>query len=100
MLAQVTPGSLLFVIARRGETGPPLAAVRRPVGEWPLDLTMTDADAMLPGIRLAGGGPIRVIARISRKGEPIAASGDLYGEVGYDFSSASPVTVTIDRIVP
>jgi cytochrome c-type biogenesis protein CcmH len=100
MLAQVSPGSTLFVIARRGETGPPLAVVRRPIGKWPLELTMTDADAMLPGIRLAGGGSIRVIARISRNGEPIAASGDLYGEVGYDFSSASPVNVTIDRIVP
>ena len=55
---------------------------------------------MLPGMQLAGGGPIRLIARISKQGQPIAASGDLFGEVGYDFASASPVTVTIDRIVP
>ena len=100
LAAQATPGALLFVIARRGEAGPPLAVVRRPVGTWPLELEMSDADAMLPGIRLANGGPIRLIARISKTGEPKAASGDLFGEVGYDFSSASPVTVTIDRIVP
>ena len=100
MAAQIPPGSQLFVIARRGETGPPLAVVRRPVGAWPVELEMSDADAMLPGIQLAGGGPIRLIARISKQGQPIAASGDLFGEVGYDFSSASPVNVTIDRVVP
>ena len=100
MAERVTASSQLFVIARRGETGPPLAVVRRPVGAWPLDLEISDADAMLPGIQLAGGGPIRLIARISQQGQPIAASGDLFGEVGYDFSSASPVHVTIDRVVP
>jgi hypothetical protein len=61
---------------------------------------MTDADAMLPGTSLAAAGRLRIIARISRQGGPVAASGDLFGEVGYDFSSASPATVIIDRIVP
>lgn len=97
---RVTPGSQLFVIARRGDSGPPLAVVRRPVGSWPLELEISDADAMLPGIQLAGSGPLRLIARISQQGQPIAASGDLFGEVGYDFSSASPVSLTIDRVVP
>ena len=100
MAERVTPGSQLFVIARRGDSGPPLAVVRRPVSSWPLELQISNADAMLPGIELAGGGPIRLIARISQQGQPIAASGDLFGEVGYDFSSASPVNVTIDRVVP
>lgn len=100
MAERLTPGSQLFVIARRGESGPPLAVVRRPVGAWPLELEISDADAMLPGIQLAAGGPIRLIARISQQGQPIAASGDLFGEVGYDFSSASPVSLTIDQVVP
>ncbi|MGH8864812.1 MAG: c-type cytochrome biogenesis protein CcmI/CycH, partial [Burkholderiales bacterium] len=98
--AQVPAQATLFLIARRGEGGPPLAVVRRPVGTWPVALTISDADAMLPGTSLTGGGPVRLIARISRSGQPIAASGDPYGEVGYDFATADPVTVTIDRIVP
>lgn len=97
---KVPPGSTLFVIARSGEGGPPLAVVRRAVGSWPVGVSMTDANAMLPGTSLAAAGPLRLVARISRQGGPVAASGDLYGEVGYDFASASPVTVTIDRIVP
>lgn len=100
LAAQVPPGATLFVIARRGEGGPPVAVVRRPAGAFPVSITMTDADAMLPGTSLAAAGRLRIIARISRQGGPVAASGDLFGEVGYDFSSASPATVIIDRIVP
>jgi cytochrome c-type biogenesis protein CcmH len=97
--SRVPAGSTLFVIARRARAGPPLAVVRRAVGSWPVRVAMTDADAMLPGTSLAGGGPVTITARISKRGEPQAASGDLYGEVGYDFSSAHPAEVIIDRIV-
>lgn len=100
LAAQVPPGATLFVIARRGEGGPPLAVARRTAGAWPIRVSLTDADAMLPGVSLASGGALRVIVRISRSGQPTAASGDLFGEVGYDFTSASPASVTIDRIVP
>ncbi len=100
LAARVPAQATLFLIARRGDSGPPLAVVRRPVGTWPIAIAMTDADAMLPGTSLTIGGPVRLIARISRSGQPMAASGDLYGEVGHDFTTADPVTVTIDRIVP
>ena len=93
-------GAALFVIARRGEGGPPLAVVRRSVGTWPVSVTVSDADAMLPGTSLSGGGPLRIVARISGGGQPTASSGDLYGEVSYDFAATGPVSVTIDRIVP
>ena len=98
--ARVPPNATLFVIARRSEGGPPLAAQRRPVGAWPVSVRLSDTDAMLPGITLAGSGPLRLIARISASGQPIAASGDLFGEVGYDFTSAHPASITIDQIVP
>ena len=97
---RVPPHSTLFVIARRGSGGPPLAVQRHPAGAWPRSVRLTDADAMLPGISLASGGPLKLVARISTSGQPVAASGDLFGEVGYDFASAHPASITIDRIVP
>ena len=100
LAAQAPTGATLFLIARRGDAGPPLAAVRRTTGSWPVVLTMTDANAMQPGTSLAAGGPVRLVARISRSGQPNAASGDLYGEVSYDFTATNPVTLTIDRTVP
>jgi len=100
LAARVPPNATLFVIARRGEGGPPLAVQRRAIGSWPVTVRLGDADAMLPGIKLAGSGPLKLVARISASGQPIAARGDLYGEVGYDFASAHPASITIDRIVP
>jgi cytochrome c-type biogenesis protein CcmH len=100
LAGKASAGTTLFVIARRGTGGPPLAVVRRSVDSWPLTLRMSDADAMLPGTRLADGGPVTLVARISRSGTPTAASGDLFGEVRYDFTSADPARLTIDRIVP
>jgi hypothetical protein len=61
---------------------------------------MSDADAMLPGTSLAQGGAVTLIARVSQGGAPTASSGDLFGEVRYDFASAHPARITIDRIVP
>jgi cytochrome c-type biogenesis protein CcmH len=90
----------LFVIARRGSGGPPLAVQRRPLGTWPVSLRLSDDDAMLPGMSLAGAGPITLVARISLTGQPVASSGDLFGEVSYDFASAHPVEITINRVVP
>ena len=100
LAARVPPNATLFVIARRGAGGPPLAVQRRSIGAWPASVRLSDADAMLPGITLSGSGPLKLIARISSSGQPIASSGDLYGEVGYDFASAHPASITIDRIVP
>ena len=100
LAAKVPRGAPLFLIARRGNAGPPLAVQRRDAGTWPLTLTLSNADAMLPGTRLEEGGPVTLIARISQSGQPMAASGDLFGEVGYDFASARPARITIDRIVP
>lgn len=100
LAARVPANAMLFVIARRGTGGPPLAVQRRPAGDWPVTVRLSDADAMLPGITLADSGPLKLIARISASEQPIAASGDLFGEVGYDFASAQPASITIDRIVP
>ena len=100
LVTRVPPNSTLFVIARRGSGGPPLAVQRHQAGPWPRSVRLSDADAMLPGISLASGGPLTLIARISTTGQPIAASGDLFGEVRYDFASAHPASITIDRIVP
>jgi len=100
MASQAPPNAALFVIARRGSGGPPLAVVRRAASNWPVTVGMSDADAMLPGTSLASAGPLTLIARISRSGQPTAASGDLFGEVSHDFASAHPASITIDRVVP
>ena len=51
---------------------PPLAVVRRAAGAWPQRVSLSDADAMLPGVSLASGGAVKVIARVSGSGQAVA----------------------------
>lgn len=72
-----TEGAVLFVIAREpGSSGPPLAVRRIPSPRLPLELTLTDADSMLPQRPLSAAGSVEVLARLSASGEPAARPGD------------------------
>lgn len=96
---RVPEGAALFVVARKGDRGPPLAAQRRLAAELPLEVVITDRDAMLPGTSLKGAGLLRILARISATGQPVASPGDLFGEVAYDPASGAGVSVVIDQVV-
>lgn len=99
LAGRVTPDAMLFVLARKGERGPPLAVQRRLASELPVEIVLTDRDAMLPGTSLTGVGALRVVARISSSGQPVASPGDLFGEVAYDPSTSDRLSILIDRQV-
>jgi cytochrome c-type biogenesis protein CcmH len=72
---------MLFLIARDADRPrPPMAVKRVPAGNFPLALTLSDADLMVPGRSLGDVARLEVIARISISGDPIAAAGDPYGD--------------------
>jgi cytochrome c-type biogenesis protein CcmH len=92
----------LFVVARDpAAPGPPLAAVRRAVGDLPFTVTITDSDAMMQGRGIDSAKDVQIVARISKSGAPQAQSGDLYGEANITFGAdgKAEVQVTIDRSV-
>jgi len=90
----------LFVFLRESGQAPPVAVVRRTVGEWPAEVSLSQADVMLPGRRLDQLAGARVVARVSLSGEPRASSGDLFGEAGVPADAGHGVTVLIDSKVP
>jgi cytochrome c-type biogenesis protein CcmH len=103
-LAQkIAPGASLFLIARlSGEAGPPLAVVRREASKLPLDIEISDADSMVPGRSLGSAGEIRLTARVANDGEAMAAPGDVFGEVSWQFpgpDTSEPVRIVMDRLV-
>jgi cytochrome c-type biogenesis protein CcmH len=100
LAGRVPPGATLFVLARSGTGGPPLAALRRSTSELPLDVTLTDENAMIPGTSLTQVDALALVARVSMTGRPMASSGDLYGEVRYDPASKGRISLTIDKVVP
>ena len=90
----------LFVFVHRaGEGGPPLAA-KRLESQFPQPVTLTPADAMIPGRTFAAGQTVQVVARIARSGNPVAVSGDPYGEVTYRVGEDGLLELVIDHLTP
>lgn len=70
----------LFIYARAVDGPPmPLAAVRQPVGQWPVQARLSDADAVTPMASLSRHGEVIVQARISASGDATPRSGDWIG---------------------
>lgn len=94
------PESTVFIIARDpAQPSPPVAAVRRQLSELPSSVTVSDADAMIPGRVPSGFASLEIVARVSLSGEPIAQPGDWYGEATVDTGSRATVQIVIDQQV-
>jgi cytochrome c-type biogenesis protein CcmH len=97
---QIGANAVLFLLARQPNVpGPPIAAVRASARELPTSLRISDDNAMVAGRTLSGLQSVELVARVSNGGGPIAASGDLFGEVIWNASDASNVDIVIDQIV-
>lgn len=87
----------VFILARPpGGGGPPLAVVRRSVADLPLELVLSDADAMIPGRTLSTYEQVEIVARVALGGQPTAQPGDLYGSQLSDGDSI--VAIAIDSV--
>ncbi len=100
--AQLPPTTTVFVIAKT-PTGPPLprAVKRVTLADLPMEIVLDDSLAMSPEFKLSGATQVKVIARISRSGNAIAASGDFEGSVGpLVVGPDTTATVLIKDVVP
>ncbi|HEV7164399.1 MAG TPA: c-type cytochrome biogenesis protein CcmI [Gammaproteobacteria bacterium] len=99
--AKANPDETLFVFAlpEREAGGPPLAARRFKVKDLPLDVTLTDQDAPIPGHGLSGQVNVMVLARISMAGTPERHVGDLMGQASWSKTDAKPLAIVIDAVV-
>ena len=96
------PGETLFVFAQStASPGPPVAVLRTQVDRWPLRFRLDDSQSMIPGHDLSSAGPVKIVARVSPSGQPIASPGDLEGSTRtLDPAHVSgPVSIVIDRTV-
>lgn len=90
----------LFVFVRDpGQPGPPLAA-KRLASQFPQTVELTPADSMVPGRAFSAGQKVQVVARIARSGNPMAGSGDPFGEAAYLVGRDGLVNIVIDHLTP
>lgn len=97
---KLTPGATLFVFARAvGGPPMPLAVARLDASKLPAQVTLTDAMAMSPALKLSAFAKVSVVARISASGQAMPQAGDLASEpVQVDTRSRAPIALTIDKV--
>ena len=98
----LNPEDALYVLARAVNGPPmPLAVVKKQVRDLPLSVELNDSLAMIPDMKLSNFDEVIVVARVSRSGQPLEQSGDVFGQTDtvrlkYDRN----VSITIAEIVP
>jgi cytochrome c-type biogenesis protein CcmH len=77
-----SPGDTVFIYAQ-ALSGPqmPLAIVRKHVSDLPLTVSLTDAMAMMPNMKLSNFAEVKLLARISKSGNAMQQPGDLIGVI-------------------
>ncbi|WP_323614435.1 c-type cytochrome biogenesis protein CcmI [Pseudomonas putida] len=97
---KVKPDDTVFIFAR-ATSGPPmpLAAKRVTVAQLPLEVELSDADAMMPQMKLSDFAEVQLVARVSRAGQP--THGEWIGQ-GAPLPSKTQATqlLTIDSPDP
>jgi cytochrome c-type biogenesis protein CcmH len=100
LAAKVPAGAALFVAARDPQAPGPPFAVKRLAAQFPVDVELTTADAMMPSRRIAAGQQLDVVARVALGGTPTASSGDPFGQVSYHVGKDGKLNIVIDRLAP
>ena len=101
LASKVALSDTVFIFARATE-GPrmPLAVLRIPAKDLPRDFSLDDSMSMAPGVKLSAAPSVIVEARISKSGNALPQSGDLFGRSGPLKPGATGVRITIDQVVP
>jgi cytochrome c-type biogenesis protein CcmH len=78
--AQTSSTDTVFIYAQ-ALSGPqmPLAIVRNQMSDLPLSVSLTDAQAMTPAMKLSNFADVKLLARISKSGNAMKQAGDLIG---------------------
>jgi len=102
LLKNIKENDVLFIFAR-AVSGPPmpLAAIKRQARELPVSIVLDDSSMLRPGASLAQFEQLKLGARVSHSGQPIAQSGDLQSEVQVvKLGSKETVLLHIDQLLP
>lgn len=95
--AKLPDSGVLFVFAQdpTGQVRMPAAVVKLPLGQFPVTVELSDANAMMPTYTLSGLSTAKLVARISRDDNVMQAAGELQGEIILELQADKLVTENI-----
>jgi cytochrome c-type biogenesis protein CcmH len=102
LFSRLDKNDVLFIFARPA-SGPqmPLAAIKRQASDLPLEIVLDDSALLRPGTSLLDYKQLKIAARISRSGQPVAQSGDLQSQAQLvNPASNAEIILNIDTLVP
>lgn len=102
LASQLASGDTLFVFARTVDgAGIPVAVKRLPAAGFPISLSLSDADGLMPAQKLFGQSQVQLMARVSKSGDAAAVAGDLEAQVQVvDVADGAAFTLLIERVHP
>ena len=101
LVGKTSPGDTVFVYARPADGSKmPVALTRAQVKDLPLKFTLDDTMAMNPQVKISGFEDVILVARVSKSGSAMPASGDLEGLTKPVKVGTKDIAVTIDRALP
>lgn len=91
---------VVFLFARAGGGGAPVAAIRSTATKFPLEFELSDAMAMNPDNKLSNFKEVNLTVRVSKSGDPMGAPGDLEGALTGVKVGAKDIKLTINKVKP
>ena len=97
----LSDGAVLFVYARAAGTARPVAAIRRTISQWPIDVILDDASSVMRTSPLFSFDAVEIGAHVSRSGEAMARTGDLAAKsVAAPTDDGAVVQIRISDVLP
>jgi len=90
----------VFIFAKAMQGPPmPLAAVKQTVSSLPITVSLNDAMAMMPQMKLSSFEQVKISAVISKSGQPGTQAGDLFAEVSpVNVKSSEKIKLIINQV--
>jgi cytochrome c-type biogenesis protein CcmH len=96
--SKVTPNDVVFLFARSGSGGAPVAAIRSTAGKFPLEFELSDAMAMNPDNKLSNFKEVTLTVRVSKSGDPMGAAGDLEGSLPNVKVGSKGIKLVVNKV--
>jgi cytochrome c-type biogenesis protein CcmH len=99
LIHRVSPADTVYIMAQ-SQFGPtqPLAMKRCRVMDLPMDFTLSDADARMPGLNISAYPEVRLIGWVTKSGFAYLEPGDFQGIVDNVRSNGRHVKIIINQI--